>query len=154
MVFFDDVFTSVAHCQEHVRPFAELAPALTSNQLSRYVFLTPNLCDDMHDSDECATQDSVKNGDDWLAKEIPSLLASSAYTNGGAIFVTWDESEGGESPIGLVALSPKIRPGYSSSTRFTHSSLLKTAQMIFGVRPLLRDAANANDLGELFNQFP
>ena len=153
-VFFDDVSSDVAYCEKHVRPFAELAGDLAAGRVSGYVFITPNLCDDMHDSQECVTGDAMKNGDSWLATQIPALLGSTAYQSGGAIFITWDESEGGEVPIGMVALSPYIRPGYSSSTHFTHSSLLRTAQNVFGVRPYLRDAANVKDLGELFTQFP
>jgi hypothetical protein len=68
----------------------------------------------------------------------------------------WDE--GGvaapDGPIGLVVLSQSVRAGYSSPTIYTHGSLLRTVQEIFGVGPLLRDAANARNLSELFLRFP
>jgi hypothetical protein len=35
---------------------------------------------------------------------------------------------------------------------FTHSSDLRTMQEIFRVGPFLRDAANANDLSDLFER--
>src|SRR5207244_1633653 len=40
--------------------------------------------------------------------------------------------------------------GYSNRKHYTHSSLLRTLQEIFRVEPFLRDAANAQDLSDLF----
>jgi hypothetical protein len=158
-VFFDDVTDSLSSssqkCIQHVRPYTELAGDLSANTVARYNFITPNLCDDMHNSSGCATSDSVANGDTWLSREVPKILASAAYRNGGAIFITWDESEGGDFPIGMIVLSPYAKgAGYSSTIAYTHSSLLRTVQEIFGVTPLLRDAANAKDLSDLFRTFP
>jgi hypothetical protein len=39
---------------------------------------------------------------------------------------------------------------YASPVVFTHSSDLRTLQEIYGVGPAIRDAANANDLADLF----
>ena len=38
--------------------------------------------------------------------------------------------------------------------QYTHSSTLRTIEGIFGVMPLLGDAANATDLSDLFASFP
>ena len=91
-----------------------------------------------------------KQGDDWLARELPALLSSAAFTNRGAIFLTWDEGHNSR-PIGLIVLSPLAKGhGYTNDISYTHSSLLRTVQEIFAVRPLLGDAANATDLSDLF----
>jgi hypothetical protein len=37
---------------------------------------------------------------------------------------------------------------------YSHSSTLRSLQIIFGVGPLLCHAANANDLSDLFLAFP
>ena len=66
------------------------------------------------------------------------------------LFITFDESETGDGPIGLIVVSPFAKPGYSNSAAYTHSSTLRTLQEIFGVTPFLGDAANAIDLGDLF----
>ena len=158
-VYFDDVTnnnsSSSANCIQHVRPFTELAGDLSNGTVARYNFITPNLCDDMHNSSGCASSDAVANGDAWLSRQIPNILASSAYRNGGAIFITWDESEGGDFPIGMIVLSPKAKgSGYANTTAYTHSSLLRSVQTIFGVAPMLGDAANAKDLSDLFRTFP
>jgi hypothetical protein len=158
-VYFDDVTdtnsSTSTRCIQHVRPYAELASDLTNGAVARYNFITPNLCDDMHNTVGCASADSVKNGDTWLSQELPKILASTAYASGGAVFITWDESEGGDLPIGMIVVSPFAKGnGYSNTIPYTHSSTLRTMQELFGVTPFLRDAANATDLSDLFATFP
>jgi hypothetical protein len=108
----------------------------------------------MHDS--CApTNDAIKQGDMWLQSNLPAILGSQAYKNGGAVFITWDEGEGGDGPIGLIVLSPAARGhGYHNAIAYTHSSTLRTLEEIYGVRPLLGDAQKATDLSDLFTTFP
>src|SRR5262249_29150431 len=76
--------------------------------------------------------------------------ASRAYRDNGAVFITWDEgATGSDGPIGMIVLSPLSKVNYANSIYYTHSSTLRTMQVIFGVRPFLRDAANATDLSDL-----
>lgn len=159
MIFFDDVTDEndprSQRCIRHMRPYTELAGDLKTNKVARYNFITPNLCNDMHDYTGCATPDNVKNGDTWLAAELPKILASKVYRDGGAVFITWDEGEGSDGPIGMIVLSPYAKGhGYANEIPYTHSSMLRTLQEIFGVSPWLGDAANATDLGDLFKTFP
>jgi phospholipase C len=156
-LFFDDV-TGGANpqdptCIAHNRPYTELPGDLGLGTVARYNLITPNLCNDMHD--KCGpTNDSIKQGDSWLATQVPLILASDAYKNGGAIFITWDESEKGDFPIGMIVLSSNVKKGYASSQTYSHSSTLRTMQEIFGVTPLLGAAADAENLSELFTAFP
>lgn len=148
MVYFDDVTSrndpNSQYCIAHVRPYTELAADLQSSNVGRYNFITPNLCHDMHD---CPTAD----GDTWLSEELPKILNSQVYKDGGAIFITWDEGEGSDGPIGMIVVSPLAKGGgYSNEIHYTHSSTLRTMEEIFGVTPLLGDAANATDLSDLF----
>jgi phosphatidylinositol-3-phosphatase len=159
MVFFDDVTDGnkpdSPHCIAHERPYSELATDVQQNSAARYNFITPDLCDDMHDTFGCPTTDSVWNGDNWLSKAIPPILDSEAYRAGGILMITWDEGEGGDGPIGMIVLSAGAKGGgYSNTIYYTHSSTLRTLQEIFGVTPLLGDAANASDLSDLFSVFP
>ncbi|HEX7843206.1 MAG TPA: alkaline phosphatase family protein [Kofleriaceae bacterium] len=159
MLYFDDVTstnsTSSQNCIQHVRPYTELASDLQNNTVARYNFITPNLCDDMHNSTGCATSDPIKNGDAWLSTEVPKILASRAYQNNGVLFITWDESEGGDLPIGMIVLSPKVKaPGYANTIAYNHGSTLRSVQEIFGVTPLLGGATTSTDLADLFVSFP
>jgi hypothetical protein len=159
MVYFDDVTNSndpnFSYCIAHERPFSELQADLQNNMEAQYNFITPDLCHDMHNSVGCDTLDAVRNGDTWLSEQVPMILASSTYQNGGVLFITWDESEDGDHPIGMIVLSPYAKGGgYSNSIPYTHSSTLRTVQEIFNITPLLGDAAQATDLSDLFSVFP
>jgi phosphatidylinositol-3-phosphatase len=155
-VYFDDVTDNQnpnsAYCIAHVRPYTELAADLQNNNLASYNFITPNLCDDMHDS---CTGGNIPDGDKWLSQNVPAILNSTAYQKSGALFITWDEADEGDGPIGMIVLSPFAKGGgYSSQIHYTHGSTLRTMQEIFGVGPFLGDAAKETDLKDLFQVFP
>ena len=154
-VFFDTVRNNFSYCTNHVRPYAELARDLQSNTVARYNFITPNLTNDMHDA-PCSGCSSRVSGDAWLSHQIPKIMSSQAYSNNGAIFITWDEGAGtSDGPIGMIVLSPLAKGhGYNNSIHYTHSSTVRTMQNIFGLRPYLADAANATDLSDLFVTVP
>jgi hypothetical protein len=153
-VYFDDVTgtnnVNWPYGIAHVRPYTEFARDLTNNAVARYNFITPNQCNDMHDN--CyPLQNGIRQGDNWLAAEVPKILASQAYSNSGALFITWDESFGTDTRIGMIVISPLAKGGgYANSNYYTHSSMLKTLQEVFDVSPLLGDAVNATNLGDLF----
>lgn len=55
----------------------------------------------------------------------------------------------------MIVLSHDAKGGgYANTIRYTHSSTLRTIKEIFGVTPLLNDAADATDLQDLFRTFP
>ena len=125
MVFFEDVYGSPDACRSHVRPFSELAGDLEHNTVARYNFITP---DEFHDMHSLATDSLSRRvqGDAWLAAEVPRILASAAFRDDGALFVTWDEGDNSTSdgPIGLVLLSPRGREGLRNDAQAcrAHSS--------------------------------
>jgi phosphatidylinositol-3-phosphatase len=157
-VYFDDVTDKLdpnsANCIAHVRPFSEMAADLANNTVAQYNFITPNQCNDMHDA--CPPlNDSIRQGDTWLSQNLPAILSSAAYKAGGAVFITWDEGNFSDGPIGMIVLSPFAKGnGYKNFIRYTHGSTLRTFQEIFGVKPFLRDAALETDLSDLFTVFP
>lgn len=163
MIFFNDVSgappsTSSSECIAHVRPYTELATDLANNTVARYNFLTPNLCNDMHGGTGCPTGNAlITQGDTWLSNSVSAILSSQTYSNGGAVFIVWDEgvSPTADGPIGMIVISRLAKGGgYTNTIHYTHSSTLRTLQEIFNVSPLLGDAVNATDLSDLFNPFP
>jgi phosphatidylinositol-3-phosphatase len=152
-VFFDAVRTNLAYCTNHVRPFTEFARDLGNHTVPRFSFISPNLTNDMHDRVAgCASCSSRTQGDAWLSREVPGILASAAFTNGGALFIAFDEGSGAsDGPIGMIVLSPRAKGGgYHSSLVYDHSSTLRTFQDLFGVGPYLGGAAAVADLSDLF----
>jgi acid phosphatase len=95
------------------------------------VFITPNLDHDMHDG-------SIAEGDAWLAREVPKLLASDAFRRGGVIFLLWDE--GGGTPAAddppFLVISPNARSGFVSQANYDTSSYVKTVQAVLGLDAL------------------
>lgn len=147
--YFDDVTAS--GCTTVMRPFTELATDLANQTVAHYNFLTPNICNDMHDS--CApTNNSILQGDNWLAANVPAILNSAAYQNNGLLIITWDEgASSSDGPIGMIVLSPLAKGGgYHNALHYTHSSTLRTLQKIFNDAPSLGGAATALDLSDLF----
>ena len=144
-LFFDDVIGDPAHCHALVVPGGRLASDIATGQLPRFVWITPDLCQDMHDC-------PVAAGQRWLARAVPPLLA--ALGPKGVLFVTADEGEddvGNGGRIPLVALGSEARPGARLATVVDHRNLLATIEDILGlprlattrglatVRSLLRD---------------
>jgi phosphatidylinositol-3-phosphatase len=159
MVYFDNVTNTndpkSAYCIAHERPYSGFSSDLKNNKIAQYNYLSPDLCHDMHDSKGCDTPDKIKNGDTWLSKQIPLIMNSKAYKQGGVIFITWDEAQDDDHPIGMIVLSPFAKGGgYSNSTYYDHSSTLLTIEEIFNIKLLLGDSAKATDLRDLFSVFP
>ena len=152
-------------------PLQQFFEDLSNDCVAEYNWITPNQFNDMHTALAAGykglTGDpaKIKQGDDFLAQIIPVIMASNAYKNHGAIIIWFDESEGdgvsGDNPddfnhtIAEIVISERAHKNvdgmpYASPVLFTHSSDLRTMQNIFHVGPYLGDAANANDLSDLF----
>lgn len=157
-VYFDDITNNQnpnsTECISHIRPFTELATDIANNNIAQFNFITPNVCDDMHD--RCKPiHNAIAQGDTWLSQNLPTILNSTAFKTAGAVFVTWDEAATGDGPIGMIVLSPFAKGnGFQNTLHYTHGSTLRTFEELFGVAPFLNDAANENDLSDLFAVFP
>ena len=167
-VYFNDVNDGLnpqsRECISHVVPYYNLAADLADHKPARYNLIIPDLCHDGHEGispcDDQEPADNTARGDEWLKKNVPVILESDAYKNGGALFIIWDEAEDdgvyADGPIPMFLLSPfakgEGKTGYHNSIHYNHSSTLKTIQEIFGVKPLLGGAASSEtaDLSDLF----
>jgi hypothetical protein len=113
--------------------------------LGDFWFIVPNLCNDMHDC-------SIATGDTFLKGWLPTILNSSAFTSGGAVFLTWDEGStatGGGGKVATIVISPLAKNGFSSATSHTHYSLVRTIEASWGL-PCMANTCTANDLREFF----
>ncbi len=111
-------------------------------RLGAYVFVTPNICNDMHDC-------PVSVGDAWLSTWIPAIRSSPVYQAGHtAIVITFDEGAGAHVPA--VVVSPYTRAGTRSSHGFSHYSLLHMSEYVLGIRTFLGSARTALGFGTAF----
>lgn len=166
--YFNDVNDGLnpqsAECIAHVRPYYQLATDLADHTTAQYNLVIPNVCHDGHEGvspcDDTEPADNTLRSDTWLKQNVPLILESEAYKEGGALIITWDEAEDtdqfSDGPIPFFLLSPFAKGGgktaYSNNIHYDHSSTLKTVEEIFGVRPLLGAAAHPKtvDLSDLF----
>ncbi len=166
--FFNDINDGLSpqspQCVAHVRPYYQLATDLADHTTAQYNLIIPNVCHDGHEGvspcDATEPADNTLRSDTWLKQNVPLILQSNAYKEGGALIITWDEAEDtdqfSDGPIGFFLLSPfakgRGKTAYSNSIHYDHSSTLKTVEEIFGVTPLLGAAAHPKtlDLSDLF----
>ncbi|HEY5949267.1 MAG TPA: alkaline phosphatase family protein [Kofleriaceae bacterium] len=154
-VYFSDIngwdgktFQPSQRCIDHVVDYSQFDIDLAANAVPDYVFITPNMNNDMHDG-------SIAQGDAWLANEVPKILASDAFNNGGVLFLLWDEGSGsmskGDDPP-FIVISPNAKQGYVSHTNYDTSSYLKTVQKVLGVEELPCDstASQVSAMDDLF----
>jgi acid phosphatase len=96
------------------------------NALPSISFVTPNMCDDMHDC-------SIAIGDAWLAANVPAMLVA-----GATVVITFDEGSSGMGGGGNVYAAvdgPGIAPSVDTAT-FSHYSLLAGIEARYGMKKL------------------
>jgi len=113
------------------QPFASFPADYAS--LPTVSFVTPNLCNDMHNC-------GVATGDSWLSAHLGSY-ASWAMTHNSLLIVTFDEDdESGPNLIPTIFVGQQVRPGRYPE-RITHYSVLATIEAAYG---LARDGGAAS----------
>lgn len=106
--------------------------------------IIPNQC---HNAHSCP----IAVADAWLARFTSTLFASSAYRDGGAAFILFDEADGKNETnrIPAIVASEAIAPGTVSTVAHDHYSVLRTLQDAWGL-PCLAASCSANTVGEVF----
>jgi acid phosphatase len=146
-VHYTAIVNNATRCAAHVIPKTPLLGHLASGDIASYTWITPNLCNDMHDC-------PVATGDAWLKKYVTAILASPAWDATSVIFVTFDEGEssvGGGGRIPLIVISPRTRAGTVVSNPYNHYNLLATIEQAWGLARL-GHAAGATVMAEFFNK--
>lgn len=127
-------FTNIANkplrCAKVV-PYTQLNPSA----LPKVSFITPNMCNDMHDC-------SISTGDNWLQARIPGILAQ-----GATVIITFDEGSSGSGGGGNIYTAvdgPGIAHRTDAAT-YNHYSLLAGIEARLGL-PKLGAAKTATAL--------
>jgi hypothetical protein len=156
-VYFSAI-TNSAECAQRVVDLSQLPADLASaSSTPNLSYITPNLCDDGHDS-PCVDgrPGGLSSVDAWLQVWVPKILNSPAYQADGELIITADESDSpqsdataccGEGPgpnsalpgiaglgggrIGALVLSRWTAPNTWSTTPYNHYSLLASIEDVF-----------------------
>jgi hypothetical protein len=123
----------------NIVPLSQLYADERAASLPRFIWITPNLCHDMHDCDPAT-------GDRFLAQLVPPLLT--ALGRGGLLIITWDEGTSNDGccrlaaggHIATIIAGPGARAGARLATPTDHYSTLQTIEDLFDL-PRLRGAA-------------
>ncbi len=146
-IYYKDIVNNPQRCKTHVRPYdwAQFLNMLSANQVPNYVWLAPNLVNDMHEN-----FGTVDRADHWLSIVVPHILASRAFQQNGLLILTFDEGDDAEVPdtggccgmfpggghIVTLMISPLVKRGYQSPTYVTHYNLLRTIEDAWKLPPL------------------
>ena len=139
-VYYTRVTRSPARCS-HVVPLTALAGDERRHALPDFLWITPNLCHDMHDCD-------TTTGDHFLSALVPPLLR--ALGPRGMLFLTFDEGTSDASccrlaaggHIATIVAGAGARAGARRPSPADHYSVLATIEDLFGL-PRMRGAACA-----------
>lgn len=164
-VYFHSIIDDQVRCDTRVVNLDRLTEDLKSGaDTPNYVFITPNLCSDGHDS-PCVDHEpgGLISADAFLKRWVPLITSSGAFKKDGLLIITFDEADwlrsdgsiaccgelgltGARYPpglggpgggrIGAVLISPFIKPGTVSDAPYNHYSLLRSVASLFGVAPL------------------
>ena len=159
-VYFHTIIDNQARCDSHVVSLDRLSADLDGpSSTPNFAYVTPNLCNDGHDS-PCIDHSAggLAAADAFLRKWVPVILNSPAFRHDGLLVVTFDEADsatdedsaaccgeepmpgapfppGGNGPgggrIGAVLISPSIKPGTVSRQPYNHYSLLRSVEDMF-----------------------
>jgi phosphatidylinositol-3-phosphatase len=153
-MYFDNVRKNQKLCG-HVVPIRELRTDLKGGKPPTFMFITPDLCNDMHD---CV----VRAGDQFLSRIVPKLLPRLGPQ--GFMVITWDEGttdrgccgttvHGGHIPT--FVLGPTVLGGATGTAAYTHYSILRTIEDALGL-PRIGHARDAetHPLDSLFSTPP
>ena len=164
-IYFTDFVTNQSRCVQHQRPFSELSARLaagastwTDQTLPQFSFITPDTCNDGHDS-PCAGgtgPGGLASMDAFLKTNLPSLLQY-LNTHNGLLVINFDESAippnvglclscaglglGGQT--GALLLGAGLTAGKVDAGSYDHYSLLRTIEDSFGIATHLGLANNA-----------
>jgi phosphatidylinositol-3-phosphatase len=144
-VYYDDIRTNAARCQQHDVPLTQLDSDLQNKQLPNYAWITPNLCNDGHDCGASAA-------DKFLGPEVDKIISSPAFDQNSLLIITFDEGTTAGSCCGMpkkaggkittLLISKLVKAGFQDDTPYTHYSILKTIEDAWGL-PQLGHSADA-----------
>jgi phosphatidylinositol-3-phosphatase len=162
----------------NIVPFSQFNQDIQSGMIPNFVWITPDLCSDMHGVSQaeaqslgmpgCATYDGlIARGDNFIHSVVPEIMNAPSWKEGSAIVIAWDENDAGSSgccnsPVGLngatlgggnvpliVITSNGPHHIVLSDGSYNHYSLLATIEQIWDLG-CLANACNSPLMTQLF----
>ena len=149
-VYFKSITGDPAQC-DRIVPFAGsggFASDLNGNKAPDFMYVVPNICDDMHTA--CPKgSNKITQGDQWLHANLPTVFNSQWYAEGGIVIITWDSAlpsdnsgwntgDGGHIPTIVISSTSSGTLGSGGN----HYGTLRAIEEAYGVG-LLGNSSNA-----------
>jgi phosphatidylinositol-3-phosphatase len=135
--------------------FDQLRIDLESGHAPAFAMIVPNLCNEMHGSEQSGTPEDcrydhpaalIERGDREVGTLVHEIMTSTLWGARGnaAIVITFDEDDSGigrgGGHIPTVVVTNHGPRGASDATYYTHYSLLRTIEDAFGIHDYLMNA--------------
>lgn len=144
-------FANFATQCSHISNFSDLNPNLDSGHAADFQWVVPDLVNSGGDNG------TMSSGDSWLAGELPRIMSSAWYRQGGQIVILYDTgyndsggvngSSGGQIPV--VVVSSHDRGLGPVSTPINTVGILRSVEQAYGLPYLATSATPGNgDLGD------
>ena len=150
-IYYSDILDNPDRCRSHDVPLTQLNDDLQSADTTpNYVFISPNLCNDMHNCKE-----NIEVGDEWLAGMVTKIMNSPAYhKDKSLIVITYDEAEFAafQNKVPLILIGSGVKEHFASSTRYDHFSLLRTIETSWRLPAMSKEDGRAKIMDEFFSQ--
>jgi acid phosphatase len=134
-MYFDSVRNNTSQCNRDV-PYSQLTTDLNAGTAPPFLWVTPNTINDMHDG-------TPAQGDAFLQGLVTQVQASTWWTAGSRIVITWDEGTQSEQVLTLVVGSAHG----TAATGGNEYGTLRGLEEAYGVGLLGQSAAsNVGDI--------
>lgn len=169
-MYFSNIRNNPARMQRIV-PFTQFDQDIQSANMPNFVWITPDMCNDMHGTSSCSSNDGlIAQGDNFVHTTVQKIMGSPAWKQGAAIVITWDESDasqsgccqsptgadgsvlgGGNVPL-IVVTSKGPRRITLNDTSYNHYTLLATIERLWNLGCIANTCriSNSNLMTKLF----
>ena len=165
---FQDITNNTARCNKIVLANPPSCGSITDcalvNDLNNattpapnFMWLTPNDCDNTRGAAGICLS-SITTGNNYLAKLVPVILNSRAFTTArSALFITYDEGNGfcplngsNEDCVYTVWAGPQAKTHFGTPNLYSHYSFPRTIEKNWGFGNFTVNDGNANSMAEFF----
>lgn len=157
---------------QRIVPFTQFNQDIQAGTIPNFVWISPDVCNDMHGDTSCSSYDGlIVQGDNFIHSTIQTIMASSAWKQGSAIIITWDENDASQSgcchsPVGaggtmlggghvplIVISSQEPHHIILNNASYNHYTLLATIEYVWNLGCLANTCGlgTANLLAPLFH---
>lgn len=147
LVSYDSVTNNITRLSR-IKNFTEFEKDLTNKSLPQWMFITPNMINDGHNS-------NINTAGSWCRSFLEPLLKNKYFISNTMVLITFDENESynKQNKVWALILGGSINDAYhntTDNTYYTHYSELSTIENNWNLHNLGRNDTNDNGNANVF----